>query len=96
MRDRIKTKVFDKKMKENTLSDLINICQGLEYDFAVITGDIIDCKVENIKDKLQILNSLSVIKPVYYISGNHDVFYGLEDLKKELTSFIFMDNNHFS
>ncbi|MCG3717366.1 metallophosphoesterase, partial [Aliarcobacter butzleri] len=31
-------------------------------------------------------------KEVFYISGNHDLFYGLEDLKKELTNFIFMDN----
>jgi predicted MPP superfamily phosphohydrolase len=41
---------------------------------------------------LKILNTLTLRKPVYYISGNHDVFYGLEDLKKELTSFVFMDN----
>jgi len=34
-------------------------------------------------------------KEVFYISGNHDLFYGLEDLKKELTNFIFMDNETF-
>jgi predicted MPP superfamily phosphohydrolase len=83
---------INKKMQENTLSTLLNSCLKIDYDFVVITGDIIDCKVKNIKEKLQILNKLASLKPVYYISGNHDIFYGLEDLKKELTSFIFMDN----
>ena len=83
---------IDKKVSKENLLELINICTDLDYDFAIITGDIIDCKVENIKEKLQILNNLAFVKPVYYISGNHDVFYGLEDLKKELISFVFMDN----
>ena len=83
---------INKKMPENDISTLLNICEKLEYDFTVITGDIIDSKVENIKTKLQILNNLAFNKPVYYISGNHDVFYGLEDLKKELSTFVFMDN----
>ena len=46
--------------------------------------------VKFIKEKLEILNKLK--GKVYYISGNHDLFYGLEDLKKGLFNFIFMDN----
>ncbi|PLY07203.1 MAG: serine/threonine protein phosphatase [Arcobacter sp.] len=83
---------INKKIKEKTLIELINTCNNLDYDFAVITGDIIDCKVKYIKEKLHILNTLSSKKPVYYISGNHDLVYGLEELKKELSNFIFMDN----
>jgi len=83
---------INRKMEENTLCLLIEYCLSVEYDFIVITGDIIDCKVEYIKEKLKILNTLALSKPVYYISGNHDIFYGLEDLKKELTSFVSMDN----
>ncbi len=85
---------INKKMQESTMSNLIDICMGLDYDFAVITGDIINCKCKNIQKKLQILNSLAFIKPVYFISGNHDIVYGLEELKEELNSFIFMDNNY--
>lgn len=81
---------INKKSTTEQLEELINICNNLEYEIAIITGDIIDTKVKFIKDKLQILNSLK--GNIYYISGNHDLFYGLEDLKKELTSFIFMDN----
>ncbi len=81
-----------KKTSIVALKNLIKMCEELEYDFAIITGDIIDCKVKFINDKLKILNTLS--KKVYYISGNHDLFYGLEYLKKELSNFIFMDNHN--
>ena len=83
---------INKRIKEETLIKLINTCTNLDYDFIIITGDIIDCKVNYIKEKLSILNTLGSEKEVYYISGNHDIFYGLEDLKKELRNFIFMDN----
>ena len=81
---------INKKTSEKKILELVDFCNNLEFDFCVITGDIIDAKVKFIKKQLQILNSLK--KEVFYISGNHDLFYGLEDLKKELTNFIFMDN----
>jgi hypothetical protein len=82
---------INKKTTLSLVEELVDLCNKLTFDFAVITGDIIDTKVKFIKEKLQILNKLKT--PVYYISGNHDLFYGLEDLKKELSNFIFMDNN---
>lgn len=83
-----------KKTSPLVLKNLIKTCEGLNCDFIVITGDIIDCKVKYIKEKLKILNTFS--SKVFYISGNHDVFYGLEDLKRELSNLIFMDNQHTS
>ncbi len=82
---------INKKTTLSQLKELINLCNNLSYDIAVITGDIIDTKVKFIKEKLHILNNLKGI--VYFISGNHDLFYGLEDLKNELSNFIFMDNS---
>ena len=81
---------INKKTTLENVQNLVNICNDLVFDFCVLTGDIIDTKVKFIKKQLQILNSLK--SKVYYISGNHDLFYGLEDLKNELTNFIFMDN----
>ena len=81
---------INKKTNLENVQKLVNLCNDLVFDFCVITGDIIDTKVKFIKEQLQILNKLK--NKVYYISGNHDLFYGLEDLKKELTNFIFMDN----
>lgn len=80
------------KLEIKKISKLIKICKNLEYDFAVITGDIIDCKCHKIEEKLNLLNELSKIKDTYYISGNHDIFYGLQDLKKSLNKLYFMDN----
>ena len=82
---------INKKTSLENVQELVNLCNELVFDFCVITGDIIDTKVKFIKKQLQILNTLEF--KVYYISGNHDLFYGLEDLKKELSNFIFMDNN---
>ncbi|MCT7627673.1 metallophosphoesterase [Aliarcobacter butzleri] len=84
---------INKKTSIEKILELINFCNSLEFDFCIITGDIIDTKVKIIKKQLEILNLLK--KEVFYISGNHDLFYGLEDLKKELTNFIFMDNETF-
>ncbi|PUE66133.1 metallophosphoesterase [Arcobacter caeni] len=81
---------INKKTTISQIEELINICNDLVFDFCVITGDIIDTKVKFIKEKLEILNKLK--GKVYYISGNHDLFYGLEDLEKGLFNFIFMDN----
>lgn len=81
---------INKKTSIEKILELVTFCNGLEFDFCIITGDIIDTKVKFIKKQLEILNLLK--KEVFYISGNHDLFYGLEDLKKELTNFIFMDN----
>lgn len=82
---------INKKTSLSQLKELVNLCNSLIFDFAVITGDIIDSKVKFIKEKLHILNTLK--KNVYYISGNHDLIYGLENLKNELSNFIFMDNH---
>ena len=82
---------INKKSTISQIEELVLLCNKQTFDFVVITGDIIDTKVKFIKEKLKILNTLK--GKVYYISGNHDLFYGLEDLKKELTNFIFMDNN---
>ncbi|MDN5093172.1 metallophosphoesterase [Aliarcobacter butzleri] len=84
---------INKKTSIEKILELVNFSNSLEFDFCIITGDIIDTKVKFIKKQLEILNLLK--KEVFYISGNHDLFYGLEDLKKELTNFIFMDNETF-
>ena len=83
---------IDKKVSSQSITNLVNICNNTDVDFVVITGDIIDCKVKYIKHKLEILNKLKKI--VYYISGNHDLFHGLNELNKVLTNLHFMDNRY--
>ncbi len=83
---------INKKTDLQSIKTLVKSLQNYKCDFVVITGDIIDCKAVFIKEQLSILNSLSKTQKVFYISGNHDLFYGLKDLKHFLKDFILLDN----
>ena len=80
---------FNQSTSDTYVRDLLKICHSISYDFIVLTGDIIDTKPHKIISQLQLLNEL---KNVYYISGNHDVVYGLNKLKSLLHNFTFLDN----
>lgn len=83
---------INKKTSTNSINQLVKLCNRSEADFIVITGDIIDCKVKFIKERLELLNKIE--KKTYYISGNHDLFYGFKELKNILTNLICLDNNY--
>ncbi|PHO12154.1 serine/threonine protein phosphatase [Malaciobacter marinus] len=80
---------INKKTKVEDTKRLVAFCNSLEYDFLALTGDIINCKVDKIIPQLETLN---LLKKVFYISGNHDLFYGIKPLKMILNNFIFLDN----
>ncbi len=84
---------INKKTSKKSLQELVILCNSCKADFVVITGDIIDCHTKYITDKLQILNTIE--KKVFYISGNHDLFYGFESLKPLLKDFILLDNETY-
>lgn len=78
------------------IGQLVASANALEPDIIVITGDIIDTKAKYIKKKLLLLKGLKA--NTYYISGNHDLFYGLNDLVTILNDshITFMDNKFVS
>lgn len=78
-----------KKTKLEAISNLVEQCHLQSYDIAIISGDIIDCPAKLIEPQLKELNRLH---NTYYISGNHDLFYGIEPLRRLLTHFTFLDN----
>lgn len=82
---------INKKTTKEQIKELVKVCNKSSADFVVITGDIIDCKVKFIKEELSILNYIN--KKCFYISGNHDLFYGFKELKNILKSFICLDNS---
>jgi len=64
------------------IDSLVSIINRSSADIAVITGDLIDTKPSKIE---YLLNRLSNIKKdTYFISGNHDLFYGYDKLCKIL------------
>lgn len=80
---------INKKTKVEDINNLVSFCNKLKYDFLALTGDIIDCKPDKIIPQLEALN---LLKGVFYISGNHDLFYGIKKLKALLSNFTFLDN----
>lgn len=81
---------IDRNTSNDSIQELVETCRYIKHDFIVISGDIIDDKIVNIHSKLIVLNSIN--SKVFYISGNHDLFYGIEELTNVLDNFIFMDN----
>jgi predicted MPP superfamily phosphohydrolase len=83
---------ISKKTTIQKMKRLITSANELTPDIIVITGDIIDTKPKYIQEKLQVLKGLKA--NTYYISGNHDLFYGLDELVTilEETHIIFLDN----
>lgn len=81
---------INKKTSEKSVEELVSLCNKIDADFIVITGDIIDCKAKFIKKKLELLNNIE--KQTFYISGNHDLFYGFKDLKNILSKLTCLDN----
>lgn len=74
----------------NTKHDLERIIQkmeGLQYDFVVITGDLVDEDYAHYDD-LEPLRSIE--KPIYYITGNHEYYLR----HKNFADFIAKTNIH--
>ncbi len=87
---------IDKKTSLEKIKKLVEIINEIDVDFIVLTGDIIDCKTKFISK--QLLELKKIKSKLFYISGNHDLLYGLNDLKKIFDSFGFisMDNTFLS
>jgi len=60
------------------IHELISKINQKQADLIVITGDILQTKASNIKKHLEIFKKLEA--KTYYVSGNHDIFFGLKEL----------------
>jgi predicted MPP superfamily phosphohydrolase len=74
------------------LEKIIQKTNELNPDFVVITGDIADSKSALTKNMFTPLKNLHA--PSYFVSGNHDVYVGLEEIIKRLkeNGIIIMQN----
>jgi len=61
-------------------------------DLVLFTGDIIECSAKKIQQQLDTFKNIKA--PTYYVTGNHDIFYGKDELKKilEKNNIICLDN----
>ncbi len=68
--------LIDKLFIKN-LVDKVNL---LKPDLVVITGDLVDTKIEHAKAALDELRNLKSIYGTYFIVGNHEYFHGVQSI----------------
>jgi predicted MPP superfamily phosphohydrolase len=82
-----------KKVTISYLELLIAQINAKHPDLVLFTGDIIECNAKKIKPQLDIFKNIKA--PAYYVTGNHDIFYGKNELKEvlEKNNIICLDNS---
>jgi uncharacterized protein len=53
-------------------------CEALKPDLIVITGDLIDGEVSQLAEELEPLLSINTERPLYFVTGNHELFSGVD------------------
>lgn len=73
-------KSFGKNQK-----NLVEKIRKIKPDLIVFTGDIIDRRRYNERPSLLLMNEITKIAPVYYVTGNHEIWSGkFDSLEKKL------------
>ena len=53
-------------------------CNALQPDLVAITGDLVDGQVAQIGDEIAPLTALRAVHGVYFVTGNHDYYSGVD------------------
>ena len=62
------------------LQECVERINALKPDIVVITGDLVDRKIEDAKDELQPLKELRSTFGTYFVLGNHEYYHGAEEI----------------
>lgn len=77
-------------INQSSLQKLIETINQHNPDIIFLTGDIIDAPIPAIKAELEILKTLNAKIGIYYVLGNHEYFYNLDEIIQTLQSFGFI------
>ena len=83
---------LNKKVTVEYLKKLVIMINGINPDIVVFTGDILQTKASNVKEHIEVFKDL---KPKsYFVTGNHDIVYGVKELKKQMlkNGIVCLDN----
>jgi predicted MPP superfamily phosphohydrolase len=80
---------------EEFVKKTVQTINSLDVDFIVITGDLTDAPINQIKESVSPLQNLKSKFGTFYIVGNHEYFHGLEDTISYLKTLniIVLENN---
>lgn len=67
-------------IQKEFIKDLVNKVNSLNADIVVITGDLVDIKIEYAKEALNELKNLKSTYGTYFIVGNHEYYHGLSSI----------------
>jgi len=84
---------LQRKVNLDYIKQLVQKINDINPDLVVFTGDMIQTSAYKIKEHIKIFKSLNA--KAYYVSGNHDVIYGLKSLKilMEEANILCLDNS---
>ena len=68
------------------IREIVTIVNELNPDLVVITGDLVDIKLEYAKEALQELKGLQSRYGTYFIVGNHEYIHGIEPIVSYVNS----------
>ncbi|WP_235827002.1 metallophosphoesterase [Aliarcobacter vitoriensis] len=68
------------------IKELVNKINLLNADIVVITGDLVDTKLEFAKPALDELKNINSKYGTYFIVGNHEYFHGVQPIINYVTS----------
>jgi predicted MPP superfamily phosphohydrolase len=66
------------------VQDVVDQVNDLQPDLIVITGDLLDGDLEAVRGALQPLKALEARHGVYYVTGNHEYFHGIQAWLEEV------------
>lgn len=69
-----------KTLGKEFMDDIVRQVNRLDGDIVVITGDLLDMPVDKIGDKLDALKEIQSSTGVFFVPGNHEYFYGVEEI----------------
>lgn len=83
---------ISRNSKDEDILYLIEMINNTKFDIALCSGDIVDDKIELIKDKIKLFKNLT--KKLYIVSGNHELIWGYKkflDVIKDIEKFELID-----
>jgi len=68
------------------LADVVRATNALEPDMVVITGDLVDGSVEQLRELVAPLQRLQAKDGVFFVTGNHEYYSGADEWVAHLTN----------
>lgn len=73
-----------KMLQSDFVRGIVDKINALNADIVVIVGDLVDEDINFVREHLVLLNDLQSKEGVYYVSGNHEYYHGIDSILKFL------------